>query len=346
MIEFKQVSKTYQTNGKTVKALDQINLKIDQGDIYGVIGFSGAGKSTLLRTVNLLERPTSGEIIVNNKNVAELKPNDLQKTKRNIGMIFQHFNLLQSKTVFENIAIPLKLVKTPKNEIKKRVQELLSFVGLTDKATNYPDQLSGGQKQRIGIARALATNPDILLCDEATSALDPETTSSILQLLKKINRDYNITILIITHEMSVIRELCDKVAVMEAGRVIEAGSVFSLFSNPTQETTKKFVRSIISDHLPEKVKTEIEKKEDNQQIYQLKVTDEALDSTLFSSLIQNAGVEVNILYASMQEVQGKSFGVLYLQIKGEHEQRLAARAYLNNQPFQIKEVTNNVRLVA
>ncbi|WP_054707526.1 methionine ABC transporter ATP-binding protein [Bacillus sp. JCM 19041] len=346
MIEFKQVSKTYHTNGKTINALDQIDLKIEQGDIYGVIGFSGAGKSTLLRTVNLLERPTSGEIIVNNKNVAELKPRELQKTKRNIGMIFQHFNLLRSKTVFENIAIPLKLIKTPKNEIKKRVDELLSFVGLTDKAKNYPDQLSGGQKQRIGIARALATNPDILLCDEATSALDPETTSSILQLLKKINHEYNITILIITHEMSVIREICDKVAVMEAGRVIEEGSVFSVFSNPTQETTKKFVRSIISDQLPERVKTEIEKKDNSQQIYQLKVTNDSNYSTLLSALIQNAGVEVNILYASMQEVQGKSFGVLYLQIKGDQEQRSAAEAYLDDQPFQLKEVTNDVRLAA
>jgi len=199
MIEFQNLKKVYESGGQQVAALNGIDLKINKGEIFGVIGFSGAGKSSLVRCVNLLERPTSGSVIVDGHNLTSMSVKEVREIKKNIGMVFQHFNLLNSKTVYANVAMPLTLAKVPKDGIKKRVQELLEFVGLADKADYYPDQLSGGQKQRIGIARALATQPSILLCDEATSALDPQTTSSILQLLKKINKEYNITILIITH---------------------------------------------------------------------------------------------------------------------------------------------------
>ena len=232
MIEFQQVTKTFQVNKQKVEALKGIDLIVERGDIFGVVGYSGAGKSTLIRLVNLLERPSTGQVIVDGQPLTALKPKQLRQEKKKIGMIFQHFNLLNSKTVFDNVAIPLVLSGTPKTIIKKRVEELLDFVGLADKTKSYPEQLSGGQKQRIGIARALATNPSILLCDEATSALDPQTTSAVLQLLKKINKQYNITILLITHEMSVIREICNKVAVMEGGLVVEQGSVFEVFASP------------------------------------------------------------------------------------------------------------------
>ena len=237
MIELQNIQKVFNRKDVTVDALKGVSLKVEKGDIFGVIGFSGAGKSTLIRMVNYLEQPTSGDVIVDNKNLGKLTSKELRDVRKQIGMIFQNFNLLESKTVFENVAIPLVLNYTPKNEIESRVKELLEFVGLENKVNAYPDELSGGQKQRVGIARALATNPLILLCDEATSALDPQTTDSILQLLKKINKEYNITILIITHEMNVIREVCNKVAVMEKGEIIEQGNLLDVFGNPKEETT-------------------------------------------------------------------------------------------------------------
>src|SRR4051794_16052592 len=236
MIEFQNLTKIYHSGDRQVAALNGIDLKINKGEIYGVIGYSGAGKSSLIRCVNFLEQPTSGKVIVDGHDLTALSTKEIREIKKNIGMIFQHFNLLNSKSVFANVAMPLTLAKAPKDQIKKRVYELLEFVGLADKADAYPDQLSGGQKQRVGIARALATQPTILLCDEATSALDPQTTSSILQLLKKVNQEYNIMILIITHEMSVIREICDRVAVMEEGKIIEEGTVFDVFSSPETVT--------------------------------------------------------------------------------------------------------------
>ena len=237
MIELQNIQKVFNRKDVKVDALKGVSLKVEKGDIFGVIGFSGAGKSTLIRMVNYLEQPTSGDVIVDNKNLGKLTSKELRDVRKQIGMIFQNFNLLESKTVFENVAIPLVLNYTPKNEIESRVKKLLEFVGLENKVNAYPDELSGGQKQRVGIARALATNPLILLCDEATSALDPQITDSILQLLKKINKEYNITILIITHEMNVIREVCNKVAVMEKGKIIEQGNLLDVFGNPKEETT-------------------------------------------------------------------------------------------------------------
>lgn len=217
MIEFKNVTKIFKTKGKTVKALDHVNLTIEDGDIYGIIGFSGAGKSTLIRMINALETPTEGEVMVDGKSVGRLSFNEMRKERRHIGMIFQQFNLLNSKSVFDNVAIPMVLAGKSKQEIKEKTEKLLSFVGLGDKADVYPDQLSGGQKQRVGIARALAMDPTIILSDEATSALDPDTMTAILELLRKINREMHITIVMVTHQIKAIQQICNKVAVMKAG---------------------------------------------------------------------------------------------------------------------------------
>ncbi|MFS0785182.1 ATP-binding cassette domain-containing protein [Shouchella sp. 1P09AA] len=345
MIEFKGVSKTFSSNGQDIHALREIDLQIEKGDIYGVIGFSGAGKSTLIRTVNLIERPTAGEVIVNKENLMHLNSRQLQRAKRNIGMIFQHFNLLQSKTVFENVATPLRLVKTKKSAVNQRVNELLSYVGLEAFASRYPDQLSGGQKQRVGIARALASNPEILLCDEATSALDPETTSSILQLLKQINKEYNITILMITHELGVVREICNKVAVMDDGRIVEEGNVEKVLSQPVHETTKKFVRSIIPDDLPQKVKQHLENKESDERIYHVQITDDADQTALFNDLVHQ-GLNVSLLHASMHEIRETTFGSIYVRVKGDAVAQQAAQRYFDKTSSEIKEVTAHAGLVA
>ncbi len=253
MIEFIATTKEFQVGQSTVKALNHINLTVQKGDIFGVIGFSGAGKSTLLRTVNLLEEPTSGQVLVNGINLTTLSKKQLREEKKKIGMIFQHFNLLNSKTVFENVAMPLVLSSAKKSIIETQVREVLTFVGLEDKANRYIDELSGGQKQRVGIARALVTKPKILLCDEATSALDPQTTKSILELLKRVNVEFGITILMITHEMEVIRDICNRVAVMENGDIIEEGNVLELFSAPKKDTTKNFVQSVVRDDIPQSI---------------------------------------------------------------------------------------------
>jgi D-methionine transport system ATP-binding protein len=246
MIELKNITKRFLQKKKETVALNGVSLHVPKGKIFGVIGSSGAGKSTLIRTVNLLERPTSGEVIIDGVNLLALSPGELAKERRQIGMIFQHFNLLSSKTVFENIAFPLQLDHTPKEAIKQRVLELLNMVGLTEKQHDYPSSLSGGQKQRVAIARTLATNPKVLLCDEATSALDPSTTLSILTLLKDINTRLNITILLITHEMNVVKRICDEVAIISEGQLIEQGLVAYVFANPKTAVAKEFITSSIN----------------------------------------------------------------------------------------------------
>lgn len=240
MIEFKNVNKIFQQKNSEIQALKDVSFKVEEQDIFGVIGYSGAGKSTLIRLVNVLEEKTSGEVLVDGHDVNKYSKKKLQVIKKNIGMIFQHFNLLNSKTVFNNVAMPLILQGKNKNDIKDKVNELLEFVGLEDKGKQYPNELSGGQKQRVAIARALVTDPKILLCDEATSALDPATTDSILKLLKRVNEQFGVTILLITHEMSVIQQICNKVAVMENGEVIEIGPVLDVFSHPQTSTAKNY----------------------------------------------------------------------------------------------------------
>ena len=247
MIELKNVSKTFSLKGKIVEAVKEVNLTVEAGEIFGIIGYSGAGKSTLIRCLNFLEVPTEGEVIVNRQVLNQLSPKELRLARHKIGMIFQHFNLLKTRTVFDNVAYPLKGQKISKEEKKEKVLRLLNLVGLEDKADVYPSQLSGGQKQRVAIARALANDPQVLLCDEATSALDPQTTKSILKLLKEINKELGLTIVLITHQMEVVKEICHKVAVMEKGRIIEQGNIVSVFSNPQSEITKDFVSSLFQD---------------------------------------------------------------------------------------------------
>ncbi|WP_332698533.1 methionine ABC transporter ATP-binding protein [Halalkalibacter lacteus] len=337
MIELKDVCKTYFRQGITNEALKDIQLTVEKGDIYGVIGYSGAGKSTLIRLVNYLEKPTSGQVFVEGKALDSFTVRELRTVKKGIGMIFQHFNLLNSKSVYHNVALPLILSKKSKREINARVTELLEFVGLSDKASSFPNELSGGQKQRVGIARALASNPSILLCDEATSALDPQTTRSILQLLKKINIEYNITIMIITHEMSVIQEICNKVAVMEKGEIIEQGTVLEVFGHPQHPTTKTFVETVIHKSIPPSVKRLI-KMENGSRIYSLEIIGDRASEPLVDSLIRSHDVKVNILFANISELQDTTLVNMYLQLQGEPSAIDKAIVYLTNNGAVMKEV--------
>ncbi|MGG0717084.1 methionine ABC transporter ATP-binding protein [Robertmurraya massiliosenegalensis] len=337
MIEMKSVYKTYKRKNVTTEALKGIDLKVEEGDIFGVIGYSGAGKSTLVRLVNYLERPTGGQVKVDGQVLGNLSDSQLRAMKKQIGMIFQHFNLLESKTIFDNVAIPLVLTKRPKAEIKKRVMELLDFVGLSEKAQSYPKELSGGQKQRVGIARALASNPKILLCDEATSALDPQTTQSILQLLKRVNKEYNITIMIITHEMSVIQEVCNRVAVMEAGEIIEQGSVLDVFGHPKHPTTKNFVKTVIHNSIPESVKRSL-KKSENSKTYRVEVKGEVASEPIVQQIMKNHDVEVNILFANMTEIQETTLVIMYMQIGGDSSAIEKTLQFLGEKGAGIEEV--------
>ncbi|AUO06056.1 methionine ABC transporter ATP-binding protein [Paenibacillus jamilae] len=337
MIELRNVSKTYVRKGLSIQALKNINITVDKGDIFGFIGFSGAGKSTLIRLVNRLEKVTTGEVLVEGESLNAYSTSGLRKVRKKIGMIFQHFNLLESKTVFENIAIPLVLLKRNKREIERRVTELLAFTGLSDKANSYPSELSGGQKQRVGIARALASNPSILLCDEATSALDPQTTQSILDLLRKINKKYKITILIITHEMSVIQRICNKVAVMEKGEIIEQGDVLEVFGQPKHPTTQSFVRTVIHDEVPDSVLQTFEQQE-SQRIYKLEFIGQAASDPVVHELIRKHDIHVNILFANMTEIQETTIGYMTLQLRGEQQAVQQAVDFIKSKGVHIQEV--------
>jgi D-methionine transport system ATP-binding protein len=315
MIEFKQAAKSFHLGNREVNAVREVTLSIAQGEIFGIIGFSGAGKSTLLRLVNLLERPTAGSVNVQGVDIASLSQKELRKLRSRIGMIFQNFNLFSSRTVAGNVAYPLKLAGIPKKEINERVEELLRFVGLSDKANDYPEQLSGGQKQRVGIARALATSPDILICDEATSALDPDTTSDILRLLKKVNRELGITIMLITHEMHVIQEICDRVAVMEEGEIIESGFVFDIFTNPQHPTTKRFIQSVQQDRPSDKLLKEWRSK-GGQNLYRVIFKGDVASDPILSRTTQKFGANFNIVYGAVRELQEKFFGNLLVSFEG------------------------------
>ena len=338
MIELKNVGKIFSKNNIDVEALKSVNLKVEKGDIFGVIGFSGAGKSTLIRMVNFLERPTKGEVIVNDRNLNNLSNKELRAARKEIGMIFQHFNLLESKTVFENIAIPLVLNGIGKKEIESRVNELLEFVGLEKKAKSYPDELSGGEKQRVGIARALSTNPLILLCDEATSALDPQTTQSILELLKKINKKYNITILLITHEMNVIREICNRVAVMENGEIIEEGNLVEVFGNPKKQTTKNFVRTVVHDEAPQVILNSINTEDLKSRVLKLKFIGENSRNAILAEACSKFSVQSNILFANFTELQGNILGHIIVELTGEKEDIDNAHKYLEDRNVTVEEV--------
>lgn len=333
MIIFENIKKTYIKNKQQVHALNDINLTVDTGDIYGLIGWSGAGKSSLIRLVNQLEKPTSGTVTVDGVDLNKLDTKAQREHKKKIGMIFQHFNLLESKTVAQNIAIPLVLQGLKRNEIDRRVDAMLSYVDLAGKKQSYPSQLSGGQKQRVGIARALITEPTILLCDEATSALDPQTTLSILKLLKQINSERNITILLVTHEMEVISSICNKVAVMEKGQVIEKGTVLDIFSAPQQETTKKFVSTVINAKIPEAV---LDSLVEQENIFRLEFLGNSAREPVVNELILKQLVEINILFANMREIGGVVLGSMFIQMNGIETDVEKALAFLKDRGVRVE----------
>lgn len=330
MIEFEHVSKTFQTKGSQVNALKDVNLKIEDGDIYGIIGFSGAGKSTLIRMINALEKPTEGSVLVGGEDINQISADNLRIKRKKIGMIFQQFNLLDTKTVYENVALPLKLNKVPKEQIKQKVDEILEFVELTDKKEAYPVKLSGGQKQRVGIARALATEPSILLSDEATSALDPKTTAAILKLLKRINQELHITIVLITHEMNVIQSICNHVAVMENGEIVERGNAIDIFSRPSKNITKNFVKTVINDSVPERLIAGILADHRNYKILRLKFLDSDNTESVLAMVNKKYDVETNILFANISEIQERILGIIIVQIVGSTQEIQKAQEYLDS----------------
>ena len=329
MIKVEHANKTFSGKYGTVHALQDVSIHVEKGDIYGIIGFSGAGKSTLIRLVNGLETPDTGNVIVQGENLGNLKKTQLRKLRRKIGMVFQQFNLLESKTVYHNIALPLILEKAPKEEIDKKVKEVLRFVELEDKKDVYVSQLSGGQKQRVGIARALTTTPDILLCDEATSALDPQTTESILKLLKKINREMGVTILLITHQMQVVQMICNKVAVMENGQVVEAGSVLDVFGKPQALVTRRFVQTVVNDQIPESILSLVKEQKEHFRVERLKFIGSSVKRPVISDICHVDGIVVNILGATVQELQENVMCVFILQLIGTEEKILEAEKQID-----------------
>lgn len=339
MIRFEHVSKTFQTKNGPFDALKDVSFEIEKGDIYGVIGYSGAGKSTLIRMVNALETPTSGNVWVEGKDIGTLNQKELRNLRKGIGMIFQQFNLLESKTIYDNVAIALKLNGVSKKDIEKRVTELLDFVELSDKKYSYPGQLSGGQKQRVGIARALANNPSILLCDEATSALDPKTTDSILELLKKINEMLHITIVIITHEMNVIQKICNKVAVMDYGQVVETGSVIQVFSNPQSDIARRFVGNLIRDVIPEPLVESIRRETRNSRLLRIKLENTDSTEPLLWEINRRFEVETNILYSTINVIQGIVVGIMLVLFTGTDEEIEKAEQYILESKEEYREVT-------
>lgn len=338
IISFENLSKRYEKKGQTFVALDNVTFKVNKGDVYGLIGFSGAGKSTLLRMVNALETPTEGKVFVKGVDLTSLKESKLREIRKDIGMIFQEFNLLETKTVFDNIAIPLVLRHDNKQKIKARVEELLKFVGLEDKAKALPGELSGGQKQRVGIARALATEPEILLCDEATSALDPDTTESILNLLARVNKELNVTILFVTHTIRVVQKLCNKVAILEHGKLVENGSVIDIFSKPKSTIAKRFVETVIPSKIPESIVAELKKYEANYKVIRIFFHAEHATDDVIWQINAKLGVHTNVMFASVTELQGRVLSIITLQLTGNEEDFKKVEDYINSHGIAFEEV--------
>ena len=331
MIELAHVSKDFGKGQQQVHAGRDVSLSIDKGEIFGIIGFSGAGKSTLVRCINLLERPTAGTVTVDGKEVTALTAQELRQTRKKIGMIFQHFNLMPSRTVAGNVAYPLRGSGLSKKETADKVMRLLELVGIGDKADAYPSQLSGGQKQRVAIARALANDPNVLLCDEATSALDPQTTKSILRLLKQLNESLGITIVLITHEMAVVKEICRRVAVMEHGRVVEQGEVFNVFADPKQEITKNFIHTTSNLQKIEELVAEnspVVRLQPGEVIVRLSYLQRNVSEPLISAVSQKFGISLNIIFADITIVQDAPIGGTVAIISGERKQITEAVEYL------------------
>ena len=337
MIEIKNISKKFTTSNHTITALDRVSLTIDEGKISGIIGQSGAGKSTLIRCINLLEVPDSGEVWINGVNLTSLSQSKLTLERRKIGMIFQHFNLLSSRTIFQNVAFPLELIGTPKQEIKTKVDSLLKLVGIEDKANVYPNNLSGGQKQRVAIARALANDPTVLLCDEATSALDPSTTKSILNLLKEINQRLKITIVLITHEMEVINSICDEVAVMENGKLVEHGSVEAIFTNPKEAITNEFIKKSLDISLPSYYQEQILKEETEAIIYKLYFTNKPNHNQLIVEIESKFGIRPEVITSRIEYAGKINFGTLFLKLNNESSLQFV-EDYLKSEQFNIEKI--------
>ncbi len=333
MIQLEHISKSFVTASGTVHAVQDVNLQIGEGEIFGIIGFSGAGKSTLVRCINLLERPTEGRVVVDGDDLTAMDLKKLREVRKKIGMIFQHFNLMRSRTVFQNIAFPLKKSGLPKEEKEKKIESLLELVGLSDKKNAYPSQLSGGQKQRVAIARALANDPKVLLCDEATSALDPQTTQSILKLLKQVNETLGITIVLITHEMAVVKDICDRVAIMEQGCVVEEGDTVSVFSHPKEAMTKDFIDTAsnlgkIHDLIAEGHSlTEIQP---GEQMVLLTYSGSNAGQPLISALAEKFAVSANIIYGNIDYLKGKPLGKLVVTLSGEKHAMDQAIEYIRS----------------
>ena len=332
MIQVENLCKRFETKGGTVEAAKNISFSIEKGEIFGIIGLSGAGKSTLVRCLNLLERPTSGTVKVNGKNLTELSEKELRKERQKIGMIFQHFNLLMQRTALDNVCFPMEIAGIKKAEARKKALEYLRIVGLEEKALSYPSQLSGGQKQRVAIARVLASDPQILLCDEATSALDPQTTKAILELIKEINRDYGITVVVITHEMSVVQEICDKVAVLERGALVETGTVEELFRNPKTDEAKKLVFS---------GRTQIQEMK-GKRLVRVTFQEKSSFEPVIANLVLTYRTPVNILYADTKNINGQAQGEMILQLPEIEEVANKMIQYLRDINMGVEEVSSDV----
>lgn len=341
MIELSSVSKTFlgKTQQEHVEALRDVSLHIKQGEIFGIIGYSGAGKSTLVRVINLLERPDLGRVMMGGQDLTAMNPRELRQARRKIGMIFQHFSLLPSRTVSGNIAFPLKYTGLSKEEIQAKVTTLLNLVELSDKASAYPSQLSGGQKQRVAIARALAADPQVLLCDEATSALDPQTTLSILRLLKKVNEQLGITIVIITHEMAVIKEICDRVAVMEGGRVVELGTVFEVFASPREEITRRFIETTGTMHRVQEMidgDSPILRLAPGELLVRLQYAQRSPSAPMVSLVSRRFDIDLNILFGNVEIIGGSPLGALVVVASGEANKVQEALAYMMEQNVKVE----------
>lgn len=334
MIKVEGLSKTYKNNNKEIYALKNINIEIKKGEIFGIIGLSGAGKSTLIRCLNRLEEPTNGKIFIDGKEITNLNNTDLRETRKDIGMIFQHFNLLSSKNVYQNIAFPLELEGLKKDEIDKKINTLLEYVDLEDKKFAYPSQLSGGQKQRVAIARSLANNPKILLSDEGTSALDPKTTKSILELLNKIRKEFGLTIVLITHQMEVIKDICDRVAIIEDGEIIELNTVEEIFANPKTKTATEFI-STLKINTQEGINYQ---RKSGSKILRLSFVGENAKKPIVSKMVKQFDIDVNILSGNINELISTSIGNLVLEISGEDNQIEKAIDWLRKENIRLEVI--------
>ena len=347
MIKLDHITQTYKTpEGREFKALDDVSIEIRPGEIFGIIGRSGAGKSTLVRCINLLNRPSEGTVTVDGKNLTELSEDELRESRRSIGMIFQHFNLLSSRTVYDNVALPLELVGTPKNVIREKVEPLLKLVGLTEHAHKYPSQLSGGQKQRVAIARALANDPKVLLSDEATSALDPETTVATLALLKRINKELGLTIVMITHEMQVVKQICERVVVMNYGKIVEQGKVVDIFMSPQHETTKALIGNVMARDMPASILDRFRKARENHPnsdaVYLLRLAFSGNEVTrpVISECSRRFNLDFNILRGTVDDVQGQTLGSLTVLIEAESSVFIEAVNFLRENGVVVEEIND------